>query len=191
MSADSNMRPSSCREFVEDLTGKSTRRSSNPELPLAEKELWYLVYRDEFGAAHTVKGSTTAIRRSLKDGHLGDADAIKASRTKSGPFELLRGYPEFRDLVVTAAPVSPAALSPNSRTSIDPIDTPPVSPSRSRVTPSPVATTPAPQVEVPHIALEQPPETSPGSSEWLKYLFLMALAIGSALVAFYFIPLPH
>ena len=37
-------------------------------------EFWYLVYKDETGQAHTVKGSTSAIRRSLKDGLLGDAD---------------------------------------------------------------------------------------------------------------------
>src|SRR6516164_3822318 len=78
-------------------------------------ELWYLVYKDEMGVLHTVKGSTVAIRRSLREGLLGDATNIRASRSKNGPFESLRGYPEFRDMVVTAAPLSlPTPPAPRS-----------------------------------------------------------------------------
>jgi hypothetical protein len=36
---------------------------------------------------------------------LGDASNIRASKSKQGPFELLRNHPEFRDMVVTAAPL--------------------------------------------------------------------------------------
>src|SRR5205823_3528792 len=111
MSADAEQRASSCREFIEDLTGHSTRRL--PTLSKgAQQELWYLVYRDDEGTTHTVKGSTAAIRRSLKDGHLGDAADIRASRTKAGPWESLRGYPEFRDLLVSAAPLPVPGAAP-------------------------------------------------------------------------------
>src|SRR5579872_5440451 len=58
MSADPDRRPTSCREFVEDLTGHSTRRvlaAGNTGVPTTE--VWYLVYKDETGAPHTVKGS--------------------------------------------------------------------------------------------------------------------------------------
>src|SRR5437764_6371663 len=57
MSPDRDNRPRSCREFVEDLTGHSTRRvpTSDSSAPLSE--LWYLVYRDDEGVTHTVKGT--------------------------------------------------------------------------------------------------------------------------------------
>src|SRR5262249_30685077 len=106
MSADPMKRPATCREFVEDLTGHSTRRVPTTDSSTPLQELWYLVYKDEMGASHTVKGSTSAIRRSLKDGLLGDASNVRASRIKAGPFEALRGFPEFRDLVVAAAPLN-------------------------------------------------------------------------------------
>ncbi|MGL4551269.1 MAG: serine/threonine protein kinase, partial [Gemmataceae bacterium] len=95
MSADAEKRPHSCREFIEDLTGHSTKRvpTVNGSVPT---DMYYLVYKDDEGATHTVKGSAAAIRRSLKDGLLGDASNIRASRVKQGPFEPLREFPEFR-----------------------------------------------------------------------------------------------
>ena len=105
MSADKDRRPRSCREFIEDLTGSSTRRA--PAVAAgAQADLWYLAYKDEDGTTHAVKGSTSAIRRSLKDGVLGDAGNIRASRSKTGPWTPLSEFPEFRDLLVAAAPLS-------------------------------------------------------------------------------------
>src|SRR5207247_81554 len=72
MSAEPAVRPASCREFVEDLTGHSTRRAASSD-SAALNETWFLVYQDDNGQSHTVKGSTSAIRRSLKDGLLGEA----------------------------------------------------------------------------------------------------------------------
>ena len=116
MSADAEMRPRSCREFIEDLTGHSTRRLQSVNPNAGAQDLWYLIYKDDEGATHTVKGSTTAIRRSLAAGVLGDAANVRASRAKSGPFESLRDYPEFRDLLVAAAPLQvPAAIAPTPR----------------------------------------------------------------------------
>jgi hypothetical protein len=112
MSADRERRPTSCREFVEDLTGHSTRRATSaPDTGLPAQDLWYLVYKDDNGTLHTVKGSTSAIRRSLREGLLGDASNIRAARSKAGPFEPLRGYPEFRDIMVTPAAVNVAAAA--------------------------------------------------------------------------------
>jgi serine/threonine protein kinase len=117
MSADPNLRPANCREFVEDLTGHSTRKITPLEVPMGQ-EFWYLVYKDEDEVMHTVKGALQAIRRSLKEGYLGDASNVRACRTKLGPFEPLRNHPEFRDLVVippaisTAAQNAPAKKSP-------------------------------------------------------------------------------
>src|SRR4051812_17568255 len=63
MSGDPAQRPVSCKEFVEDLTGASLRMTA--EAPAATEpapaDLWYLVYRDELGETHTVKGTTDGI----------------------------------------------------------------------------------------------------------------------------------
>jgi eukaryotic-like serine/threonine-protein kinase len=107
MSADPQKRAATCREFVEDLTGQSTRRLSSPDNngPLPE-DLWYMVYKDEKDVVHTVKGSTDGIRRSYKEGYLGDATNIRVARTKQGPFDPLKSRPEFRDLIIEPMPSS-------------------------------------------------------------------------------------
>jgi serine/threonine protein kinase len=100
MSPNPDQRPSNCREFVEDLFGRTTRPSQVVERAPGEADIWYLVYQDELGQSHTVKGATDGIRRALRDGLLGDAATMTASRSKQGPFQELRAYPEFRDLLI-------------------------------------------------------------------------------------------
>jgi serine/threonine protein kinase len=178
MSPDRERRPASCREFVEDLTGHSTRRVSGSNTGVPVTEVWYLVYKDELGTMHTVKGSTSAIRRSLKDGLLGDAENVRASRSKSGPFESLRSYPEFRDLLVT-----PAAL--------------PVPQPGSRAVRPPAVNDAAPKKappqerDAPMIGdlVDGDAEPAEGAShDWLKWAFLVVLAIASAALAYWLIP---
>jgi len=70
--ADSVFAGMSRREFLAKVTAAGGAA--------AQGELWYLIYKDEGGVAHTVKGGTAAIRRSLKDGLLGDAENVRASR---------------------------------------------------------------------------------------------------------------
>src|SRR5579884_2042232 len=111
MHSDPTQRPASCREFIEDLTGQSSRTMRVPDGTVPATELWYLYYQDEAGVKHTVKGTTAAVRRSLREGLLGDASNVRAGRTKQGPFESLRSYPEFRDLVVPLTAPSPAAVT--------------------------------------------------------------------------------
>src|SRR5262249_31471957 len=50
MSADKEQRPVTCREFVEDLTGRSTRRLAAPDGSNATQDVWYLLYKDDEGA---------------------------------------------------------------------------------------------------------------------------------------------
>jgi serine/threonine protein kinase len=196
MSADPEQRPGSCREFVEDLTGKSTRKlSSGGETAALPGDLWYLVYKDEEGNTHIVKGSATAIRRSLKEGLLGDASNVRASRSKTGPFEALRSYPEFRDLVIAPAPLavprsgaSPTP-SPDAPTALQPPL--PQAPPAARTAPDDgvaESTRPAEDEDdlMPHIDL--PPTTSPSSLEWLKWLLLILVAVLTAVIAFYLLP---
>lgn len=132
MSGDPDQRPANCREFVEDLIGTSTRVNANSGVVGTPTDIWYMVYKDEDGESHTVKGPTEGIRRAFREGLLGNADNIRASRGKAGPFQPLRSYPEFRDLVIAPAPLPPSTpkSTPTNRA------TPPPSGS-ARVSPKP------------------------------------------------------
>jgi serine/threonine protein kinase len=94
-------RPESCREFIEDLTGHCTEVGAGTDHGMETmSEYWYMVYTDDNGTVHTVKGTIKGIRRSLKEGLLGDADNVRVARIKAGPYEPLKTFPEFRDLVI-------------------------------------------------------------------------------------------
>ena len=160
MSAEPSQRPSSCREFLEDLTGQSRAAAAGAAAPAAAPapapvtDVWYLVYRDEHNQPHTVKGSTDGIRKALRDRLLGDPSGVVVSRTKNGNFVPLHNTPEFRDLVVTPTPMP----LPHSRVPVDPDVTSPYevapqasarvgklpAPSSSRPSPVPPAPPPAP-----------------------------------------------
>jgi serine/threonine protein kinase len=113
MSPTADQRPASCREFVEDLIGRSTRPSQQGVVRASgEVDLWYLIYKDEEGTTHTVKGERDGIRGVIKDGLLGDASTVTACRTKQGPFLALKEYPEFRDLLIKPEAVPPVQQPP-------------------------------------------------------------------------------
>gem|GEM_PF-379882 len=103
-------RPSSCREFMEDLTGLRWKPGQSPtqssdSLPQLEEAstMWYMVYYTADGKPHTVKGTTETIRANAMAGTLGEPSTILVSRTKAGPFAPLRKVPEFRDLVLSSS----------------------------------------------------------------------------------------
>jgi len=183
MKSDPADRPATCREFVEDLTGHTTRR--NPTVPAAAAnppaDLWYLVYKDDEGEQHTVKGSTAAIRRSLKDGLLGDAANVRASRSKQGPFEGLRVYPEFRDLALSpgspapAPPPVPVIGGPDDDRPVDDSTLPPKRANTKEVKRPPTETT-----EEPHLML---PDTSPAEGGLAKLVGLLLFVVVAAGVA--------
>ena len=114
MNADPEQRPASCREFIDELTGQSTRQATSPAAGGASQDLWYLMYKDEEGTPHMVKGTVTAIRRSLKENLLGDASNIRAGKTKVGAFEPLRSFREFRDLAGSLAAGAELATQSNN-----------------------------------------------------------------------------
>jgi len=183
MSADPNLRPVSCREFIEDLTGHSTRKVSTPtdsSAAVQTADLWYLVYKDDDGTMHTVKGSTEGIRRSLKERLLGDASNVRACRQKSGPFEPLKIYPEFRDLVVSltgaavAAPANPAS-KPNTGASTWAARPSPVAGGARPATPASFT-----ESKPPHIPLETRHSPALG---WLMTLVLILIGGTTALIA--------
>ena len=184
MSPNKEQRPNNCREFVEDLTGHSTKRVTPVAGVPSEQDLWYLVYKDDQGAMHTVKGSTSAIRRSLKEGLLGDASNVRASKVKTGPFEQLRGYPEFRDMIVAPTPASVPnmAISPTTQPPPVPVNsTPPRKAPATQTVPTRVGSSQA----VPHIDMGG---ETPANLEWLKWVMLALVAVLSALVALFVFP---
>jgi serine/threonine protein kinase len=195
MSADPESRPASCREFVEDLTGRSTRRVPTVDAASpASQELWYLVYKDENGGTHTVKGSVGAIRKSLKEGLLGDASNIRASRTRTGPFENLRSYPEFRDLVIGPAPLSvprPSSPAPELGAAARPgsSSTPvPAGATTESARPNPYANGSTDEEDdMPHIDLGATSTTAP-MPDWVKWAFLILIAVATAFIAFFLLP---
>lgn len=158
MSADPDKRPKSCREFVEDLIGTSTKPPA-PDSGATANDLWYLVYRDEEGLSHTVKGSTDGIRNALKDHLLGDLSNIRASRRKDGDFEPLVKFPEFRDLLVEAAPLTPPAK----------FKVPPAAKPAAQPAPIPPA---AKQSSMPYW---QTGDQSPPYWEWILWLLLVII----------------
>jgi serine/threonine protein kinase len=182
MSANPDMRPATCREFVEDLTGHSTRRVTGGEAG-GSQDVWYLKYQDDQGQSHIVKGTAAAIRRSLKEGLIGDAGNLTAAREKAGPFEPLRSYPEFRDLVITPEAVSPAkfkssATVPGVRGAVNKDDTKHEPAVATATNPDEVQ---AP--DAPHFDLQPPAPLRTG--EWWKIALLVVVALGTALLGFF------
>jgi serine/threonine protein kinase len=101
ISPDPVHRPENCREFIEDLIGHSTKEIAKIDTnPDGRSDYWYMVFNDENGVVHTVKGTIKGIRRSFREGLLGDAENVRVARIKAGPYEPLKTYAEFRDLVI-------------------------------------------------------------------------------------------
>jgi hypothetical protein len=146
MSASPDARPANCREFIEDVTGATSRPAAAAP---TSQDLWYMVYKDDDGTVHTVKGTTENIRRAYREGLLGDAANIRAARTKQGPFQALRGHPEFRDLV--AGPEVPAV--PGQPTTNGPVPPAPGSGQREKVVPASGQSDPLRDETVPYPAV--------------------------------------
>lgn len=204
MSADPTLRAGSCREFVEDLTGQSTRKVSSDECVEETSDWWYLVYKDDDGVVHTVKGTKQGIRRSLKENLLGDAINIRIAQTKQGPFEPLRQHPEFRDLVIgvdrpATVPDSLDKTIPRSAATAPPPTT--VSPTSApgattKSGPNPLSASKSGPIKKPaDIPKPTPgpvfldiPEDDPyeeAGGEWAKYLLFMVAGMALGIVGYF------
>jgi hypothetical protein len=154
------------------------------------------VYVDEEGVQHTVKGSKMGIRRSLKEGRMGDAADVRASRDKKGPWEPLRTFPEFRDLVIEPAAMPLAGKTPGPQPaagarpplkdrSLPPTNLPPsqnaTRPASTRDT-SPNRPVASDSIDVPQIEFET---GRPPTADWILWLLLIILAVVVGVAAFY------
>jgi eukaryotic-like serine/threonine-protein kinase len=175
MAAEPSERPATCREFVEDLTGRSIRRTVLAD-GSGTQELWYLRYQDEAGALHTIRRSVAEIRRALKDKTLGNVEYVRASREKGSEFGPLREFPEFRDLVLQ--PGLPALKAAAADKPKQPALVPagPVVARKVRTTVTPPK---PPQI---NLATHQT-----RGLEWWHWLLLAAVGLATALVAFFMI----
>jgi eukaryotic-like serine/threonine-protein kinase len=191
MAVEREKRPASCREFVEDLTGQSTRKiTSSAEVSV--QDVWYLVFTDEDDVTRTVKGTLQGIRRSLKDGVLGDASNIRAARSKAGPFEALRTHPEFRDLVVTLEQATPRKLAALKTSPTAPKTMPASELAKAtKSTRSASVTTPAEPTDLkpdpqlaPHFDLTPPPS----SFDWAKWIAVVLCAASVAGAGYFLLP---
>jgi len=197
MSSEPAQRASSCREFIEDLTGQSTRRIAGSATDFKKNDLWFLLFKDDEGVIHTVKGSTTGVRRSLRDGLLGDASNVRISRHKQGPFDGILKCPEFRDLLIepTARPVAGALglkNTPTKRTEPALVDSAgPADPFSSGTHTAQVlvrtathSTTPTPQ-DAPMIRISD----ADAGSELAKLTALIVIAAAAGAAGYFLMPL--
>lgn len=199
MSVDRDERPANCREFVEDLTGHSTRKiTQSTEVPV--QDVWYLYYTDNDNVTQTVKGTLQGIRRSLKDGVLGDGSTVRAARSKTGPFEPLRNHPEFRDVVLPLQKKTPPQLPLRNADGTHILDQSRSQPAAQQPNPAnagrPTAgKTAAPTATAPHAAVNYPPlaphihlgPTSVGI-DWGKWLVMVICALGLAAAGYLLLP---
>jgi eukaryotic-like serine/threonine-protein kinase len=193
MSADPNQRPGSCREFVEDLTGQSTRMDDEPDASAdgqGEGEAdttWYAVYNDTDGLPHTASGTAVELRDVIKGGACGPLDEVRLSRSPEGPFSPLDGFPEFRDLVVkpgSGPPLSPASAANLAKRN-------PLNQGRERVIdPAPAAQNSGPVVEDLHLSIPVKPKKKkkkrrqePRSQEIMRILVILVLGVATAVLA--------
>ncbi len=176
MSAERLDRPADCREFVEDLTGRASRRSIAKSDP-GTQELWYLTYQDATGAVHTIRRSAGEIRKSLKERGLGRIEHIRVSREKGGGLAPLKDFPEFRDLVIQPAlpavkPPVAAAVAQKPKKATPVVGTPVVAKLRSPISPA------------------KPPQINlvgyqPSGLELWHWLLLAAVGLATGFVALY------
>ncbi|MBM4071848.1 MAG: serine/threonine protein kinase [Planctomycetes bacterium] len=203
MSPDRQQRPTSCRAFVEDLTGYSTRRLT-PATESPTLDCWYLSYTAVDDVIHTARGSLKGIRRSIVEGRLSELSTLRISRDKAGPFLPLRDFQEFRDLVSQTSEPAQARSTSISATTPPPKAHSTVSPvPAALVTSSATATSSNSSSWVIPIPTPENGSKAPAAPtgpliplrnvrrpiEWSKWVALVLVAVSAAVAGYYLLPL--
>src|SRR5262249_55355460 len=137
----------------------------------AVEPVWHLVYADHTGITQTARGSAETLRRSLRDGLLGDVRNAQAGRQEADPFRPLREYPEFRDLVIEPAPLPVPDSGPKDRVGAGPL-------SSAEAVSGPAITRRFPN---PPAGAAEPADGDEEALDWTACLLLAALVIGGFL----------
>jgi serine/threonine protein kinase len=172
LSADPQLRPASCREFLDELIGKEI--AAPPTSPEADLDLWYVDYQDEQGKKYSAVGTTQHLRRSLEGGLLGDPTKVRVGRTRSGVVKIPMAIADFSDLA-TRTPVPARPLNPSS------IASDCLAASRATLA-KPTAPVQGGLVSCPlePLALRSP---ATFSLDWLRWSAVVALALAAGLLA--------
>ena len=186
MHSDPDQRASNCRDFIEDLIGRGTRR-----VEISDKDRWYLFFEDDDGEVRSGKGTSKSVRRGVQDGRLGEPAKVRASRSKSGPFEPLRKHPEFRDLVVLPAAPTPVSVSCPTpmpkKLEADRIPHPPTPVTMAFEAPVGLSISgPGPMIEFAPQARKAP---SSSTSDWVKWAVVFAMALAAGLGGYFLMPI--
>jgi serine/threonine protein kinase len=169
MSAEPLLRPGSCREFLDELTGQGEFDAVAADEAAAPSDLWFVQYEDQYGQEYPLKGSTDSIRQVLAKGLLRNARKVRARRAGSDSYRILDSYPEFREVLNTSAgeplaqPSSPGPMPPESADAAAAVKR--------------EATAPA------HADEEMPCYLTPSSPDRGTWLLLLVLAVVTGLFA--------
>jgi len=173
MSADPDKRPASCKEFAEDLLGRSIASQTDFSVLAEPPPSWYVRYRDVHGAVQRTQGDLNSLRRALQMGRLGNPSAVQVSATEAGPDLPLRAVPEWRDLVI-----QPAALLLNRGAAREVSR----SPSSADLSSSRAATSQARQAPAAMPNLDLQPVHS--GLDWMTWLLVVLFAAAGFLLGF-------
>jgi serine/threonine protein kinase len=171
LEAEPELRPASCRQFLEELLGQET---TVPAEAAADLDVWYVEYRDEHGAVYSDVGSTQDVRRFLKDRRLGDPAKVRVGRTREGLNHHPWSLSEFQDL----APATPAPSQPAK----DPAAGPDLSAGRGVPTVEPTIPVPGAKVSCPNASPDAGSASAAGR-EWLGWLALVVLGLATTVLA--------
>jgi serine/threonine protein kinase len=175
LSAEPELRPASCREFLDELFGRQTAAPSSALE--ANLDLWFVAYQDETGKPCSGVGNTDDVRRSLEGGLLGDLDKVRVGRTKSGLHKRPLGLPDFQDVANrTPLPPRPATNALNA-----PVNPPAPGPAAFEPQAPVIDGMVSCPVDAPTSSPSPPPSTS--SFEWYVWLGVIAVAVATGLLA--------
>ena len=128
MSADPGQRPTSCAEFIEDLTGHSNHLEPAAGASSAAERIWQLVRNDPAGTRQSVQGTVEVLRRLLQTETRSNLRTVLVSPGEAGTLGPLSEFAEFRDLVIEAATVPVGAGPATPRVGVRHASAAPVSP---------------------------------------------------------------
>jgi len=110
LNADPQVRPATCAGFLQEILGQDP---ASVETGRGEKDLdlWYVDYEDAQDKPQVAVGTTESLRRSLRQGLLGNPKKIQVGRYRAGPAMTPLYRSELKHLLVGPGEGSDAAAN--------------------------------------------------------------------------------